>query len=105
MRTRRPPTWMLTAGAVAVVVAALLVARPAAAGLVMMIFIMTGLPALYRLRRYARAPEDVGRDRSLDAKADVRRSLPAGRSGDAAQPGMVSAADGEYCPRGQALSR
>jgi hypothetical protein len=56
MRTRRPPTWMLVAGTVAGAGTAWLLARPAAAGFLMMIFIMTGLPALYRLRPNHRAP-------------------------------------------------
>jgi hypothetical protein len=105
MRTRRPPTWVLAAGTVAVAGAALLLARPAAAGLFMMIFIMAGLPALYRLRRYARAPGDVGRDRSLAARADIRRGVPDGRSGDGAAPGLASHVDGGHGPRGKALSR
>jgi hypothetical protein len=76
--------WMLTTGTVAVVVSALLIARPSAAGLVIMIFIMAGLPALYRLRRYARARADVGRGRPLDARPDVRRGVRDGRSGNGA---------------------
>jgi hypothetical protein len=94
---------MLTIGAVAVAVVALLLARPAAAGLFMMIFIMTGLPALYRLRRYARAPRGIVR--SLSARADVRRGVPDGRSGDDAAPGRPSAADGDHRSGTQALSR
>jgi hypothetical protein len=92
MLTRRPPAWMLVAGTVAAVVGALLLARPAAAGLAMMIFIMAGLPALYRLRRYARAPRGVDPDRLLDARADVRRSVRDGHSGDGTSPGPAWAA-------------
>ena len=71
MRVRRPTPWEVAAGVTAVVVAALLLARPAAAGVVMMIFIMAGLPALYRLRRYARTPQDAGRARSRTATAHM----------------------------------
>ena len=56
MRLRRLTTWQGAAGVTAAVVAALLLARPAAAGPIMLIVIMAGLPALYRVRRQARTP-------------------------------------------------
>ena len=97
MRTRRPPTWLLTAGTVAVAGVALLLARPAAAGLFMMIFIMAGLPALYRLRRYARSPRDAGQVRSF--AAEDRRGVPDGHSSAGAADGPASDADGGHVPR------
>jgi hypothetical protein len=53
--TRRPADWKLVMAAMAVVAAAVLLMRPAAVGLVMITFIMAGLPALYRMRRHGRA--------------------------------------------------
>lgn len=60
MSTKRPRGWKFALIATAAVIAVLLLLRPAAAGLIMIIFIMAGLPALYRLRAYFRASLDRG---------------------------------------------
>lgn len=72
MSTRRPMAWILAVGMTAVAVAALLIAWPAAVGQAMLIFVMAGLPALYRLRRvFPRASSRS--DGSADANADIKR--------------------------------
>jgi hypothetical protein len=95
LRLRRPTPGKFAAGAIAVVVAALLLARPAALGLFMMIFIMAGLPALYRLRRYAHAPLDSGRDRVPSANFDVRSGVRDGSDDDGRWPAALRRAEGE----------
>jgi Flp pilus assembly protein TadB len=80
MRTSRPMTPVLAAAAIAVA-AWVLLASSASVGVAVMVVIMAGLPALYRLRHQART-RLIYRPARARTVVDARAGVPRSRAAD-----------------------